>query len=121
MNSLKPILYTERLEETIGFYTDVLGFECTDYERSRKSAKLRLGNIEILISHPGSRMLFYRPFFTGSFYFDTDRVNTLWEQLQSKAKVVYPIENYDYGMREFGIEDNNGYTFLFGQQTRKSL
>jgi len=28
--------------------------------------------------------------------------------------VVYPIESFDYGMREFAIRDNNGYILQFG-------
>ena len=35
---------------------------------------------------------------------------------QDKARVVYPIENFFYGMREFAIRDNNGYILQFGQE-----
>lgn len=27
----------------------------------------------------------------------------------------YPIENFNYGMREFVIYDNNGYVLQFGE------
>lgn len=30
-------------------------------------------------------------------------------------RVCYAIENFGYGMREFGVYDNNGYLLQFGQ------
>lgn len=30
--SLKPMLYTKQIQETINFYIDILGFECVAYE-----------------------------------------------------------------------------------------
>ena len=34
---------------------------------------------------------------------------------QDQCEVVYPIEDFDYGMREFAIRDNSGYLLQFGQ------
>ena len=31
--------------------------------------------------------------------------------------VVYPMETFGYGMREFAVYDNNGYLLQFGQET----
>jgi hypothetical protein len=42
-------------------------------------------------------------------------VDQLWELVNARAKVCYPIETFGYGMREFGIYDNNGYLLQFGQ------
>jgi len=54
--------------------------------------------------------------FTGSLYFHTEDVDSLWEQFRAKATIVYPIENFDYGMREFAIRDGNGYILQIGQE-----
>jgi uncharacterized glyoxalase superfamily protein PhnB len=54
--------------------------------------------------------------FTGSFYFHHDEVDELWQQIKDKAMVVYPLEDFGYGMREFAIRDNNGYILQFGQE-----
>jgi uncharacterized glyoxalase superfamily protein PhnB len=43
-------------------------------------------------------------------------VDALWAQLRERIDVVYPIENFDYGMREFAIRDINGYVLQFGQE-----
>jgi uncharacterized glyoxalase superfamily protein PhnB len=59
---------------------------------------------------------FERPVFTGSLYIKTDDVDASWERLRDNVKVCYPIENFDYGMREFAIYDNNGYLIQFGQE-----
>ena len=51
----------------------------------------------------------------GSLYFQPDDVDLLWNDLKNKAPVVYPIENFTYGMREFAIRDNSGYILQFGK------
>ena len=40
---------------------------------------------------------------------------SLWASLKDIARVVYPLEDFGYGMREFAINDNNGYLLQFGQ------
>ena len=40
----------------------------------------------------------------------------MWEQVKDAARVCYPIEDFDYGMREFAVFDNNGYLLQFGQE-----
>jgi hypothetical protein len=34
---------------------------------------------------------------------------------ESRARICYPIDNFEYGMLEFAIYDNNGYLLQFGQ------
>jgi len=62
-----------------------------------------------MLSLPNEHLPFEKPEFTGSLYFQADDVDSLWENLRNKAIVVYPLEDFDYGMREFAIRDNNGY------------
>ncbi len=56
-----------------------------------------------------------KPVFTGSLYFLIDEVDALWAEITGKARVCYAVETFTYGMREFGIYDNNGYLLQFGQ------
>ena len=44
-----------------------------------------------------------------------DDVETIWEDLKDKAKIVYDLETFVWGMREFAVYDNNGYILQFGQ------
>jgi uncharacterized glyoxalase superfamily protein PhnB len=45
-----------------------------------------------------------------------DDVDGLWEKLKGSSYIFYGLENFDYGMREFAIKDNNGYMLQFGTQ-----
>jgi uncharacterized glyoxalase superfamily protein PhnB len=95
------------MDETIRFYDDVLGFECVNPIEGW--AVLKKDTVEIMISLPNSYEPFEKPTFTGSLYFSSDDVDAPWNQIKGKTAVVYPIENFYYGMREFAIRDNNGH------------
>jgi hypothetical protein len=56
-----------------------------------------------------------RRYSPGSLYFRVREVDGLWLQLKDRARICYPIETFEYGMREFAIYDNNGYLFQFGE------
>ena len=42
----------------------------------------------------------------------------MWTKVRDKTRICYGIENFDYGMREFAIDDNNGYMLQFGQEIK---
>jgi uncharacterized glyoxalase superfamily protein PhnB len=101
-------------EQTIAFYRELLGFECIN--RMEGWALLRRDSVELMLSLPNAHEPFDKIQFTGSFYFHPDEVDEFWRQIKDKAVVVYPLEDFDYGMREFAIRDNNGYILQFGQE-----
>ena len=72
------------------------------------------GDIEINIANPEAAGDFKKPNFTGTLYFSVENADEAWEELKHN-KVVYEIETFDWGMREFAIEDNNGYILQFGE------
>lgn len=37
-------------------------------------------------------------------------------RIEAKARVVMPLKDQFYGMREFGIEDPDGYVIFFAQR-----
>jgi len=112
---LRPILWTEALDQTITFYTEILGFTCGERNEEWGWAALHRDEVEIMLARPNEHTHFERPQFTGSFYTQVDDVDTLWAELKPKARVCYEIENFEWGMREFAIYDNNGYILQFGQ------
>ena len=109
-----PILYVEDIEQTVRFYCDVLGFRCVN--RTEGWVALEREEAEIMISLPNAHIPFKKASFTGSFYFRTNDVDSLWEELRQKTLIVYPIEPFEYGMREFALSDVNGYVLQFGQK-----
>jgi len=110
---LTPTLWTEDIPATISFYRD-LGFQCTAH--MAEWASLERDGVEVMVSAPNRHEPYDRPQFTGSFYFRVEDVDGWWKRLKDKAAVVYPVENFDYGMREFAIRDNNGYILQFGSE-----
>ncbi|PQA90830.1 bleomycin resistance family protein [Chryseobacterium shigense] len=112
--ALCPILWTESIDETIAFYTQVLGFTLMDRNEEWQWASLKKNEVLIMLSQNG----YEKPNgigFTGSLYFNVDNVDELWEDLKRKAKVCYELDTFEWAMREFAVYDNNGYLLQFGQ------
>lgn len=112
--AIRPMLAVNSIDDTIVFYRNMLGFECVN--RMDGWAALQKDNVEIMISLPNAHEPLEKPALTGSLYFNASDVDALWNEIRDKASIVYPIENFFYGMREFAIRDNNGYILQFGQE-----
>ena len=115
LQSLTPMLRTWDLRTTVSFYADVLGFTCDSISDESGWASLTRDNVNIMLARPNQHEGDKSPAFTGSLYMKTNDVDALWQQLKGKTRVCYPIDDFDYGMREFAIYDNNGYVLQFGQ------
>lgn len=113
--ALRPVFWTENLDETITFYMNVLGFTLMDRNDDWQWVSLRKDEIYIMLSQPNEHENNASIGFSGSFYFNVNKVDDLWEDLKTKAKVCYEIETFEWGMREFAIYDNNGYILQFGE------
>lgn len=116
LTSLTPMLWTEQLPETIDFYTGVLKFTCDDWNHAWGWASLRKDGVELMLARPNEHTPFERPVFTGTFYIRVENVDELWEAVKDKARIVYDIATFEWGMREFAVYDNNGYMLQFGEE-----
>ena len=110
------MLYTENLSETIGFYTNILGFECVELNTDWGWCALAHGEIDLMFAVPNEHMPYDKIGCSGSFYIHPENVDAVWEQLREITNVAYGIENFEHGMREFAIYDNNGYLLQFGNE-----
>ena len=110
------MLWTKHLNLTVGFYTSVLKFKCDELHEDIGWASLSRDNIQIMLAVPRSHPEFKEAQFTGTIYIHTDDVDKLWKELKDSVEIVYPIDNFEYGMREFAIYDNNKYILQFGQE-----
>ena len=117
-HSLQPMLRTKDLHGTIDFWTSHLGFTCDGVSEADGWASLQRDGVLVMVALPNSHLPFDAPAFTGSLYFTVDDVGELWTQVKERATVVYPLEEFHYGMREFAIRDNNGYLLQFGTPSR---
>ncbi len=116
LQALRPILRTNRFNETISFYVDVLNFTLVARNDEWSWASLQKDAVEIMIAQPNEHIPFEQPAFTGSFYFTTNNVDELWAKLKDIATICYEPETFEWGMREFAVYDNNGYLLQFGQE-----
>jgi uncharacterized glyoxalase superfamily protein PhnB len=112
---LMPTLYTRDIRGSVDFYVSTLGFE-HDGPDGGGVAFVRRDEVEIMFAWPNKHMPFEAPIMTGSLYIRCDDVDAEWAKVKDTARVCYPIEDFDYGMREFAIFDNNGYLLQFGQE-----
>lgn len=115
LQDITPMLRTKDMKTTIEYYTKFLQFECESHDKNWGWASVKRDNVNIMFSEPNAHIPFEKPIFTGSLYIYTDEVDTIWGNLKKSENICYPIETFDYGMREFGIYDNNGYLLQFGQ------
>lgn len=116
MTAVTPMLKANSLDETIAFYTEVLGFHVAN--RMEHWCALRSGDSEVMFYdhdnlHPEP------PQMTGVLYFNPTDVKSLWEQVKDKAKVEWELQTMFYGMVEFAIRDCNGYILSFGQDVNE--
>ncbi|MGB3468014.1 MAG: VOC family protein [Cyclobacteriaceae bacterium] len=119
IKKLSAVLWTDKLEESVEFYTHILLFECDALNESAGWAKMRKGEAIIMLSKPQGDRPFVQPAFTGSLYLNSNNVMTEWDLMKDLAEICYPITQRDYGMLEFAIYDNNGYVIQFGQAVEK--
>jgi uncharacterized glyoxalase superfamily protein PhnB len=112
------VLTTEDVARSVKFYVEQLGFTCA--LQLEGFARVQLGAADVMLALPNAHVAWRGPCFTGSIYLDVDNIDQLWERLKSRAHVVYPIETMEYGLREFGLLDDNGYQLSFAQHVAAS-
>lgn len=113
--TLRPMLWTDNIKESIAFYTGILGFTVKGKNDDWGWASLCKDNVWLMLAKPNAHAGFEKPEFTGSLYITTDNADDAWEMLKDKAKICYEIETFEWDMREFAIYDNNGYIIQIGQ------
>jgi catechol 2,3-dioxygenase-like lactoylglutathione lyase family enzyme len=109
------VLKVSDMQKSVDFYTCILGFTVAwrAANDGGENCMLQAGAAELLLS-TGSH-LGDRPPFTGTLYFHMAGVQAFFERVKNQAEVVCPLEAMDYGQKEFGIRDGDGYTLAFAE------
>lgn len=115
ISALTPMLWTCKLKETIEFYTTILRFTCLECNEKWGWVSISKDDLGLMIAEPFANTDFVKPFFTGSFCFVVEDIDELWHNLKDKVQICYYLEDFETGMRDFTIYDNNGYILQFGQ------
>jgi len=131
-NKLTPNLIVASVERSLAFYIDVLGFQrgMTVPDQSPfVFASVSSGAVEIFFNetaevlkeHPdwATRL---KPSAGNSMYIEVsgpESVDALHDRVKGKTRVVIPLTTQFYGMREFAIEDPDGFVITFAQRVQK--
>ena len=122
---LTPNLLVSNVERSLAFYIDTLGFErgLTVPEQSPfVFASVTSGPIEIFFNDAATAVKEYPAFggkplgATGTMFIELEGVEALHDRLRSSVKIVMPLVTQFYGMREFAIEDPDGYLITFAER-----
>ena len=124
LKKMTPNLMVEDVNSTIAFYKDVLSFEllATVPETGQLNwAMMRRDNVEIMFQVRSSiteefPVLKDRAI-GGSltFYIEVEDVQPLYTHLKDKVTFVQDLHTTFYGMREFAIQDCNGFVLSFAE------
>src|SRR6185295_18233403 len=117
LKSVMPALQVAEMHRAVQFYTHYLGFSVawrSPGDGGGENCMLAAGPVSVLLST--SPHLGAPPHFTGTIYFDVEDVEGLWDTVSPAADVVWPIGDMEYGTREFGIRDPDGYVLAFAEQ-----
>jgi lactoylglutathione lyase len=122
---LTPNLLVANVERSLAFYEGVLGFTrgFTVPEQSPfVFASVTGGPVEIFFNDAAGAIKEYPAFggkpigATGTMYIEVEGVDALHDRLQPTVPIVMPLVTQFYGMREFAIEDPDGYVITFAQR-----
>lgn len=91
------MIRTENLKETADFYVNNLGFTCVELSEEWGWASLRREGAAIMLARPNEHESYEKIGFTGSFYFNVEDVDAVWNDLKDKAKICYELETFDFG------------------------
>ena len=115
-----PSLYAPDLSATIRFYVETLGFSQTGSYANDDGvpiwAEVRSGEARLwffsqpLPDHPN-------PSFSGMIYVAVGDVDGFASRIADHIEVAWGPETMDYGYRELGVRDCNGYLLVFAQET----
>jgi lactoylglutathione lyase len=122
---LTPNLVVANVERSLAFYVDTLGFErgMTVPDASPLVfASVTSGPIEVFFNDVAAAVKEYPAFSarpigaSGTLYIEVDGVDALHERLKPSVTIVMPMVTQFYGVREFAIEDPDGYVITFAER-----
>ncbi|HRP61575.1 MAG: VOC family protein [Flavobacteriales bacterium] len=126
LNSLTPNLMVNDVEETIEYYTDILGFTLlkTVPEKGNPDwAMVKRNDVILMFQSAKSlkdelpKLKSQKPGGGLTFYIKVDRITELHEELvDNEVEIIADLESTFYDTIEFSIIDNNGYVLTFSEE-----
>lgn len=118
MRRVSPRLPVARLQRTMDFYTQVLGFRIRCLWPNEKPTFLMLDRDDVGLSFDevGTTPT-WQAASGGGFYVEADDVRAMHEALRGRVPIEWGPEVYPYGCRQFAIRDPDGYVIIFTEET----
>tara|TARA_B100000809_G_C15060592_1_gene502232 strand:- start:418 stop:813 length:396 start_codon:yes stop_codon:yes gene_type:complete len=126
LNSLTPNLMVNDVEETIEYYTDVLGFTLLmtvpekgelDWAMVKRNDVVIMFQTKKRLSSGLPRMASEKPGGGLTFYIKVDRISEIHEELfNNEAEIISDLESTFYNTIEFSVVDVNGYILTFSEE-----
>ncbi len=115
LSHASPIWPVTDMQRSLDFYENQLGFTINfKWEDPPTYATLSRDEIGLHLTIRDDMPSDYKPL-TSLFIFVHD-VDAIWEEcLQNNVKIITQIGDRDYRMRDFDIEDPDGYRIVFGK------
>ena len=123
---LTPNLVVSRVQSSLAFYEDVLGFTrgiTVPEQPPFVFASVTSGPVEIFFNDakPASEeypsLAGKPPGLTGTLFIEVEKIEELYDDLKARTQVVMPFVVQWYGMKEFAIADPDGYVITFAQRS----
>jgi catechol 2,3-dioxygenase-like lactoylglutathione lyase family enzyme len=123
--SVTPNLVVGDIDRSIAFYRDILGFELSESvpeQRPFMFAWMKRGEVSVFLNALQSVKEDYPALVnralggTFTMFIVVEGVDTLHALVKDDGRVVMPPKTQFYGMREFAIEDPDGYVITFAER-----
>ena len=124
LKKLTPNLMVEDVQQTISFYSDILGFEVLTTLPDQPPfdfAIMKRDQVELMFQSRPS-LSENVPVLTGqsmgasqTFYIEVEGITELYENLRDKVEIVVDLHTTFYNTREFYFRDLNGYILSFAE------
>jgi uncharacterized glyoxalase superfamily protein PhnB len=125
LQSLTPNLMVNDVEETIEYYTDVLGFTLLmtvpetgklDWAMVKRNEVVMMFQSSKSLKEGVPRLAGEKPGGGLTFYIKVDRVTEIHEELfNNGAEIISELESTFYDTIEFSVADLNGYILTFSE------
>jgi uncharacterized glyoxalase superfamily protein PhnB len=125
MKDMVAMLICDNVQDSIEFYTNVLGFSVVnrmDTVGKTGWASLNNGSVQLMLASPD-----YIPeprksegrYSQAMYYFYPEDVESLHAEIRQSGLAVTDLTTRFYGMREFEMLDPSGHVLVFGQETKE--
>lgn len=126
---LTPNLLVANVERSLAFYVDALGFAkgmTVPDQAPFVFASVTSGSLEIFFNDAATAVKEYPAFAgkpigaTGTMFVELEGIDAYHDAIRARVTITMPIVTQSYGMREFAIEDPDGYVITFAERVPQS-